>query len=364
MRFKARALLAASAALTLAVMVAACGGDDDSDDGTAATDGDEPIKVGAALIGPKNDKSFNQAAFEGIEAAVAANPNMELTATLENNETDQERTDAIETLAPNNDVVVAVSASFGPILDVEAPKFPDTYFIDISGATGTFQENVTGFANDWGAPAFVGGAIAATLNETGTVGYVGGAEIPPTTQGAAAFAAGVELIDSDIEVLSNIIGSFDDVAKAKQATAAMLSDGADVIMPFLDSGIAGSYAAGADEGSAAGMFKLTIVDCESYDNTIGTEVVNNKSATERLLTDWAAGTLEPGAIFLDLQEPDLQTLELCPAYAEMEEIAAVTQETIEGVNSGDIVLPPDAVNPRPDYPYKEGFDGETINAAE
>ena len=165
-------------------------------------------------------------------------------------------------------------------------------------------------------------------------------------------------------MLSNIIGSFDDVAKAKQATAAMLSEGADVIMPFLDSGIAGSYAAGEDEGAKAGIFKLTIVDCDSYSNTIGTEVVNNKSATERLLTDWAAGTLEPGAIFLDLQEPDLQTLELCPAYAEMEEIAAVTQETIDGVNSGDIVLPPDAVNPRPDYPYKEGFDGETINAVE
>jgi basic membrane protein A len=359
------AAIAASAVLALAMGVAACGDDDSTSSGGSTTASKAPsgeIKIGAALIGPKNDKSFNQAAYMGIQAAEKENPNLKLTSTLENRETDQSRTDAIETLAPINKVVAAVSASFGPVLDVEADKFPNTYFINIAGYTAKFHKNVTGFANDWGAPAYVGGVIAATHSKTGVVGYVGGAEIPPTVHGANGFEAGAKSVNPKIKVLKNIVGDFNDVAKAKAATAAMISDNADVIFPFLDAGIAGSYAAGKESGKNPAMFKLTIPDCGAYDNIIGTEVVNNQAATQEMLKRYAAGTLEPGAIFLDLQDPTFQTLALCPKYEKDPKISKVTKQTIDDVNSGKIKLPANAINERPDYPYKEGLDGKTQNA--
>jgi basic membrane protein A len=357
------ALVVSLVVLAVSVGVAACGGDDDGNGGGGGGEKKaKEIKMGAALIGPKNDKSFNQAAYEGMQAAIKKNPGLTLTATLENRNTAQRATDAVETLAPNNKIMVGVSQTFGPVFDVEAEKFPDTYFIDIAGYTQKFHKNVTGFANDWGAPAFIGGAIAATMTKSKTVGYVGGAEIPPTVHGAKGFAAGVKLIDPSVKVLSNIVGDFNDVSKAKAATAAMIDDGADVVFPFLDAGIAGSYAAGKESGKNPAMFKLTIPDCEAYPNIVGTEVVNNLAATERMLTDYVKGTLKAGTIFLDLQEPEFQTLKLCPKYEKNAEVAKVTKETIDGVNSGDIKLPKDAINPRPNYPYKEGFEGETVNA--
>jgi len=359
-RGKLLALLAFSAFLAIALGVAACGGDDNGSKSETTSKKTGEIKVGVALIGPKNDKSFNQAAYEGVQAAIKEDPNLKLTSTLENRETDQQRTDAIETLAPNNDVVVAVSAAFGPILDAEAAKFPKTYFIDIAGYTEKFHKNVTGFANDWGAPAYVGGVIAANLTKSGTVGYVGGAEIPPTVQGANAFVAGAKSADPKVKTLKNIVGDFNDVAKAKSATTAMIDDGADVVFPFLDAGIAGSYAAGKDSGKNPAMYKLTIPDCKSYSNVVGTEVVNNFAATTRLLGEYVDSTLKAGAIFLDLQEPKFQTLALCPKYEQNDKIASVTKETIDGVNSGDIKLPANAINPRPNYPYQEGFSGKTI----
>jgi len=369
-RTRGRALVAALGVLATVVAVAACGSSGSSTSTTASGGGSsttsgssgKTIKIGAALIGPKNDKSFNQAAYEGILAAEKATPSLKLTSTLENKATDQERTDAVNTLAPINDLVLGVSASFGPIFDQLADKFPSKYFVDVAGYTQRYHKNVTGFANDWGAPAYVGGVIAAHLTKTKVVGYVGGAEIPPTVHGANGFAAGVKSVDPSIKVLKNITGDFNDVAKAKAATAAMITDNADVIFPFLDAGIAGSYAAGKASGKDPAMFKLTIPDCTSYDNIVGTEVVNNVAATSLMLNRYAKGTLKAGTVFLDLQDPNLQTLKLCPKYQAKADIAKATKDTIDAVNSGKVKLPANAINARPNYPYQEGFDGPVHNA--
>ena len=370
-RTRGRALIAALGVLAITVVVAACGSSGSSTSATNASAGGssttggssgKTIKIGAALIGPKNDKSFNQAAYEGILAAEKQDPNLKLTSTLENKATDQQRTDAVNTLAPINDVILGVSASFGPIFDSLADKFPSKYFVDVAGYTQRYHKNVTGFANDWGAPAYVGGVIAAHLTKTKVVGYVGGAEIPPTVHGANGFAAGVKSVDPSIKVLKNITGDFNDVAKAKAATSAMITDNADVIFPFLDAGIAGSYAAGKASGKDPAMFKLTIPDCTSYDNIVGTEVVNNVAATSLMLDRYAKGTLKAGTVFLDLQDPNLQTLKLCPKYQAKSEIAKATKDTIDAVNSGKIKLPANAINARPNYPYQEGFNGPVHNA--
>jgi basic membrane protein A len=312
------------------------------------------VKIGAALIGPKNDNSFNQAAYEGILKAQQTDPSLKLTATLENRGTDQTRTDAVNTLAPLNNVVLGVSASFGPIFDATADNFPKDSFVDVAGYTARFHKNVYAFANDWGSPAYVGGVIAATLTKSNTIGYVGGAEIPPTTQGEAGFIAGAKSIKPGVKVLTNITGDFNDVAKAK-ATAAMITDGADVVFPFLDAGIAGSYQAGKDSGKNPAMFKLTIPDCTSYANIVGTEVVNNVAATSAMLVALHNGKLKPGAIFLDLQDPQVQTLKLCPKYQANPKVAAITAKTIAGVNDKSIKIPPNALNQRPSYPFTEGF---------
>src|SRR5262249_46983608 len=344
---KRRAALAAVTAVVVVAGVFAWG---------ASGRTQETLKIGAALIGPKNDKSFNQAAYEGILQAIKQNPGkFKLVSTLENLATDQQRTRAIQTLAPLVDIVIAVSNSFGPILDQQADQFPKTYFIVVAGYTSKYHKNVTGFANEWGAPAFVGGAIAATLSKTGTVGYVGGSETPPTTQAAAGFKHGAQMIKPKIKVLSNITGDFNDVAKGKQATAAELADGADVIFPFLDAGIAGAYAAGSGTGKSPPMFKITIPDCTSYPNIVGTEVENNTLADSLLLKRYTQGKLLSGAIFQDLQNPALATMLLCPKYKRDAKVAAVTKRVIAGLNGGTIKYPADTINPRPKYQYVEGL---------
>ncbi|HEY2770824.1 MAG TPA: BMP family ABC transporter substrate-binding protein [Solirubrobacteraceae bacterium] len=315
------------------------------------------IKMAAALIGPKNDGSFGQSTYEGAQAALKQFSNLKLTSVLENETTDTQRTDGIDTLSPLNNVVLAVSSSYGPILDNEAAKFPNTYFINIAGAPDKFAPNVTGFNNDWGAPAYVGGVIAAHMTKTKVVGYVGGAQIPPTTQAAAAFAAGAKSVDPSIKVLSTITGDFNNVSEAKAATTSQIDANADVIFPFLDAGIAGAYQAGTQSGKNPAMFKLTIPDCGAYPNMVGTEVVNDKAAAQALISAYVNHKIKPGAIMLDLQNPKMQTLALCPKYQSNPMVAKVTKQTIAAINSGKIKLPASAINPRPTYPYINGIPG-------
>jgi basic membrane protein A len=314
------------------------------------------VKMAAALITTKNDGSFGQATFGGMQAALKQFPSLKQTSILENETTPTQQTDGIDTLAPMNNLVLAVSSSYGPILDSEASKFPNTYFIDIAGAPAKYHPNVTGFNNDWGAPAYVAGVDAAHITKTKVVGYVGGAQIPPTTQAEAAFSDGVHSVNPHIKVLNTLTGDFDNVSEAKAATTAQIDANADVIFPFLDAGIAGAYEAGAQSGKHPAMFKLTIPDCSAYANMVGTEVVNNEIAAKTLISAYMNHTIKPGTVLLDLQDPAVETLQLCPKYAAANPaIAALTKKTLSDINSGKVKLPANAINPRPSTNFSNGL---------
>jgi basic membrane protein A and related proteins len=369
-RNRVRVALALAAIVGASMAVVACGssgssssssGGGSSSSSGSSSGGKTPtapsgtVKMAAALITTKNDGSFGQATYEGMQSSLQQFPNLKQTSILENETTDAQRTDGINTLAPLNNLVLAVSSSYGPILDNLAAKFPNTYFIDIAGAPTKFHPNVTGFNNDWGAPAYIAGVDAAHITKTKVVGYVGGAQIPPTTQAEAAFAEGAHSVDPSIKVLKTLTGDFDNVSQAKAATTAQLDANADVIFPFLDAGIAGAYQAGKASGKNPAMFKLTIPDCSSYANIVGTEVVNNKVAAGTLISAYMHHTIKPGTILLDLQDPSVQTLKLCPKYEANQAIASVNKKAIDDINSGKVKLPADAINPRPSSGFSNGL---------
>jgi basic membrane protein A len=353
-----------------ALAIAACGSSNSSSSGgstaSLASNGGTSAgssgksgggKLGAAFLGPKNDQSINQAGYQGLLQAVQANPGLKLTAVLDNQATTQQQATAIQTLSPINNYVYALSDAFSPVIDLDASRFPHTKFIGMEAYPPHFHPNVYSAAVDWGASSYVAGVIAGHLTKSKTIGFIGGAEIPPTTQSRIAFAAGAHSVDPSIKVLNDITGNFADVSLGKQAAAAMIQQGADVILPWLDAGVVGAYEAGKTSGKSVAMFKLTIPACNAYSNVIGTELVNETAITKQLVTRVVKGTEQPGAVFVDLKDPSLQTLALCPKYQANSEIASVTKATIDGINSGKIKLPSAALNPRPTYHWTAGFGG-------
>jgi basic membrane protein A len=359
---------AMAACLVVALVAAGCGGSSDkSSKSTTASGGSSSSssssgtksggKLGAAFIGPKNDQSINQAGYLGVQAAVKALPNLKLTAVLDNQSNTQKQTNSVQTLAPLNDYVYVLSDAFSPVIDVDAQRFPKTKFIGMEAYTPHFHPNVYAAAVDWGASSYVAGVIAGHMTKSNVVGFIGGAEIPPTVQSKNAFIAGAKSVNPKVKVLTNITGDFADVALGKQAAAAMIQQRADVIMPWLDAGVVGAYQAGKESGKNPAMFKLTIPACNMYGNMIGTQAVNTVAITKAMIQAVVGGTAKPGATFIDLQDPKLQTLALCPKYQAKQDIADLTQKTIDDINSGKIKLAKNALNPRPSYHYSEKLGG-------
>lgn len=347
-RVSARLIATVTAALLLAFLVVACGGDDD--ESGEAGGGESGPSVGMAAIGPVNDKAFTQAHYEGAQAGVEATGG-ELAEPIENLEDPQARIDAFRNLAPNNDLVIGASATFNQAAETLAEQFPDTFFIVSAGATANGYENVLSIVPDEGVPAYINGVVAAMTTETGQVGVIGGAEIPPTTQSIAGFKAGVESVDPGIQVSETIVGNFNDVAKAKAAAKAMIDDGVDNIFAFLDAGIAGVYQAGNEADGDVLVSGIIVPQCEEYANYLGVSTLHNDVLIENAIEDFANGELEPGAIFYGVEDPEIQAFDLCPKFREGELQQAV-EETTEQINSGEIELPAEGLNERPDY-YEE-----------
>ncbi len=349
----------------LAALIAGCGGGSGDGAGTSANkaDKEDALTVSLILEGPKNDKAFNEAAYRGVKQAIAEHPNLEFKSVLENRHTTQEQTDAIETLAPISDVVIGTGAQFGPIYDATASRFPDTTFLTIGGYPRQHHDNVYSLAFDRVA-ASQAAVLAAKLTKAKKVAFIGGGDIPPTNQSLIGVKAALADIDPSIRVLANIVGDFNDVPKAKAAAAAVLADGADVIIGYVDAGIAGVYAAAKESGKDVPVFKLDLLECKAYPNIVGANIGDNTAATKTLLSGIAEGTLEPKGvtIFAGLEDPSLQRLDLCPRYANDKAFAKLSEQTRKAIVSGEMALPAEQLNPRPDYPYRDGVDGELQHA--
>jgi len=121
-------------------------------------------------------------------------------------------------------------------------EYPEVQFVIINGPSPT-EPNVacTQIADDH--QGYLMGSFAALMTQTGTVGIVGGLELPPITNAIRGFEAAVASLNPDARVLSAMTGSFDDAAAAKETAIAFINEGADYV---------GAVAAAAGMGAIEG----------------------------------------------------------------------------------------------------------------
>ena len=233
---------------------------------TAAT----KVKVGLAYdIGGRGDKSFNDSAAAGLDAAkkkfkVTAR---EVTVTQG---TDSEREDKLRLLAKAGyNPIIAVGFLYaGPIKSVAA-DYPNTQFGIIDDSSVELL-NVAGlvFAEEQGS--YLAGVAAALASKTGKVGYIGGVRTSLLQKFEAGFVAGVKATDKNATVDVKYVteppdfGGFNDPAKAKVIANGMIDRGVDVIYSAAGGSGAGNFQA-ATAAAKAGKKVWTIgVDSDQY----------------------------------------------------------------------------------------------------
>ena len=214
------------------------------------------VKVGLAYdIGGRGDKSFNDSAAAGLDAAkkkfgVTAK---EVTVTQG---TDSEREDKLRLLAKAGyNPIIAVGFLYaGPIKKV-AFDYPETQFAIIDDASVDLL-NVAGlvFAEEQGS--YLAGVAAALASKSGKIGYIGGVRIPLLQKFEAGFVAGVKATKKsasvDVKYVTEFpdFSGFNDPAKAKVIAKGMIDKGIDVIYSAAGGSGAGNFAAATDAAKA------------------------------------------------------------------------------------------------------------------
>lgn len=320
-------------------MTAACGEDAAEETTTtpapATTAAPEPFTVGMALPGPKNDKGFSQAHYDGlllVESELGA-----VVSVRESVLDPQARVEALRDLAQDNELVIGVGAEFAEPGVTVAPQFPDTTFMVINGQTSE-ASNLFVYGIREGVPAYIAGVVAGHLTTTNQAGFVGGEEIPPLYMADDGFSAGLKSVNPDIEITSTIVGSFIDPQGAFAAASAQLAVGADVIYSYVDSGIAGVIEAIVDEGGGALTFGIIFPRCGDFPEIVGTSILNASGLVLTMANDYVNNTVPDRPQFFGVENPDVQRFELCPDHATAE-LQQIVDDTTAGINDGSITLP-------------------------
>jgi basic membrane protein A len=199
-------------------------------------------------LGGKFDKSFNEAAFNGAEkwAKETGGTYKELEM-----QDEAQREQALRRLAEAGaNPVVMTGFAFGDVLNKVAPDFPDTKFAIVDMVVD--QPNVKSVVFNEHEGSFLVGMLAAMASKSGTVGFIGGMDIPLIRKFGCGYAQGAKAVNPDATVVLNMTGTtpsaWNDPVKGAELAKGQKAQGADVIYAAAGGTGVGVLQAAADEG--------------------------------------------------------------------------------------------------------------------
>ena len=199
-------------------------------------------------LGGKFDKSFNEAAFAGATqwATETGGTFKELEM-----QSEAQREQALRRLAESGaNPVVMTGFAFGDVLAQVAPDFPDTRFAIIDMVVDQPNVKSVVFAEHEGS--YLVGLLAGMASKSGTVGFIGGMDIPLIRKFGCGYAQGVLAANPAAKVILNMTGSdptaWNNPVKGGELAKSQKSQGADVIYAAAGGTGIGVLQAAADEG--------------------------------------------------------------------------------------------------------------------
>ncbi len=199
-------------------------------------------------LGGKFDKSFNESAFNGAqrwaEETGGSYNEVEI-------QSDAQREQAIRRFAEaGNNPIVMAGFSWASALGEVAADYPDTKFQIIDMVVDAPNVRSIVFAEEQGS--YLVGVAAAMASETGTVGFIGGMDIPLIRNFACGYVQGVLAANPDATVIANMTGTtpaaWNDPVKGSELTLAQISQDADVVYAAAGGTGVGVLQTAADEG--------------------------------------------------------------------------------------------------------------------
>ncbi len=272
----------AALAVSATVVIAACGSSHSSasggtsssssaaasSTGTAATTG----KFTGCMVsdtGGVDDRSFNAAAWAGMNAAAAANSNISVKFSTSTSTADY--TPIINTfLSQKCNIIVSLGFAMGDATKAAAAAHPGQKFSIVDFSYTPTLPNVDALVFNTVQDAFLGGYLAAGMSKTGKVATFGGQDFPTVTIYMDGYWDGVQYYNSKhgthVQVIGwdektqkgSFTGDFTNQTKGLTQTQTFISEGADVIFPVAGNVGLGAVKAVQQADAAAGSQKVNM----------------------------------------------------------------------------------------------------------
>jgi len=225
------------------------------------------IHVGIVFdTGGKDDRSFNASAWEGVRCAAtgqrpdgqpckddAGDPMPALGIVLRDVEPGDPTSvePAIRAFAERNyDLVIGVGFEQVPVVERVAKDYPNVNFVIIDGESKLPNVASLKFREHEGS--YLVGMLAAMKSRTGTIGFIGGMDIPLIHKFESGYEQGAQAVNPNINVIQNYVGvtpaAWNNPGQGKELAIAQIGKGADVI--FTAAGNSGTGAFDAIEQAA------------------------------------------------------------------------------------------------------------------
>jgi len=332
----------------------------------APTEAPTALKIGVVTdVGQLEDKSFNQAAYEGSQAA-AESLGAEFDVIVTQNISDYKQN--LQTFIDQGfNVIVTVGFLLGTDTAAAAKENPDVTFIGVdqgicvdengvgdptftcAGDAATLLPNYQGIVFAEEQAGYLAGIVAASISESGVIGAVGGTNVPAVVAYNAGYVAGAQSVNPDIQTLYQEVNpdpakGFNDPATGKAIAQQFIGQGADVLFQ-----IAGLTGQGVLEAVCdAGIYGIGVdVDqVETLPNLSGCIVTSAekklKDTVQAVVESVGAGDFQAGTVSYNAAS-DPPAIGLAP-YHDLEalitpEIQAKLDEAMAAMASGEIKPP-------------------------
>ena len=252
----------------------------------------DTLRVALLTPGPISDRSWNGAAYEGLgwirDSLGARTSHIQTKTPAEFEENFRQYG------AQGYDVVFGHGFEFQDAAVRVAPSFPRTQYVVTSGST--VRENVSGIRFGFEDASYLAGLLAGTVTKTGTIGMIGGAELPPVKSSFNAFTAGARVARPDVKVIVSYLGTWDDVSAGKEQALAQIARGVDVIFQNADAAGLGIFQAVRESRGVRAFGSNANQNDVAPEIILGSVVIDVPRAMLGVAREVQSGTFKPRVV--------------------------------------------------------------------
>ncbi|MGI6251474.1 MAG: BMP family protein [Anaerolineaceae bacterium] len=286
-------------------------------------------KVALLLPGVIYDKSWSQNGYEGL---LAAEKDCGIAPAYTESVQQAGQTEAFRNYAQQGyDIIIGHGSQFTDAALTVAKEFPEIDFVVVNSMLA--EGNVSAISADYMHMGYLAGVLACNMSKTKHVAILQDVRLPIMDPVYASFPMGVKTCGEDYKTTISVFGAMGDTVKAREASLALIAEGADVIWGNMNEEIAGVFSAAEDKG----IYTIGLYT-DMYESSPKTVIGSTVFYPDKEVYEAACGKINDGTVhFLSMNIPNAMDIILTKNVPD--DVAAKVEAARQDLRDGKIEFP-------------------------